>query len=111
MGYVRLASPRIAPGIGILVREPGAAVDTPMKSVPLEIRAASAAYRDKRMWLQRLAPPDQLGRMVLASNRSYERATILVLQPELDVKTAMVRTDESSYHYEANGKSDDGGSR
>lgn len=97
-GWGMYATPRISPGIGILVQQ-GTEAPAPMQVVPPEVRVACEKFAPRRLWLRDLAPPDAIGQLVLASNPAYQRATIVIFEPRLDTETGMVRTEEKAYHY------------
>src|SRR5262249_28619346 len=98
-GWGMYATPRFSPGIGILVQHAGEE-PAPIRDVPPAIRVACENFAPRRTWLHDLAPPDAIGALVLASNPDYERATVVILEPKLDTKTGMVRTDEKLYRYD-----------
>jgi hypothetical protein len=98
-GWGMYATPRISPGISILVQR-GDEAPAPMAVVPPGVRVSCENFQTRRLWLRDLVPPDEIGRLVLASNRDYQRATILILQPVLDTTSGMVRTEEKAYHYD-----------
>jgi hypothetical protein len=98
-GWGMYATPRIAPGIAVLVQR-GDEEPSPMQVVPPEIVAASQNFAPRRLWLRNLAPPEEIGRLILASSPDYDRVTILILQPQLDTETGMVRTETEAYHYD-----------
>lgn len=97
-GWGMYATPRISPGLAILVQE-GDQPPAPMPTVPPEVRVACQRLQRKRLWLRDLAPPDEVGRLVLASKREYRRVTVILLQPVLDTTSGMVRTEEKAYDY------------
>lgn len=97
-GWGMYSTPRISPGIGILVQR-GDEKPAPMAAVPHHVRAACEHFSSRRLWLRHLAPPDAIGKMVLASDPGYRRATIFLFEPVLDTRTGMVRSEESQYHY------------
>jgi hypothetical protein len=98
-GWGMYAAPRIAPGIAILVQR-GDAAPAPMPIVPPAVLVACENFAPRRLWLRDLAPPDEIGRLVLASSPEYQSATVVILQPLLDTTSGMVRTEEKSYTYD-----------
>jgi len=98
-GWGMYATPRISPGIAILVQQT-TEEPAPMRVVPPEVRVACENFAPRRRWLRDLAPPDAIGKLVLATNPAYQRATIRILEPRLDTETGMVRTEEKAYHYD-----------
>ena len=100
-GWGMYSTPRISPGIAVLVQR-GDEEPSPLEVVTPEIRLACESFQTKRLWLGDLAPPGEIGRAVLASSRDYTRATIRILQPVLDPTSGVVRTEETVYRYESN---------
>jgi hypothetical protein len=99
-GWGMYSTPRISPGIGILVQR-GNEEPAPMAVVPENVRVACVKFSSsRRLWLRHLAPPDAIGQLVLASDASYRRATIFLFEPVLDTATGMVRAEETQYHYQ-----------
>lgn len=98
-GWGMYSTPRIAPGIGVLVQR-GEEEPAPMTDVPADVLTACAEYAPKRLWLRDLAPPDAIGALILARLPAYERVTITIYQPVLDTETGMVRTEAETYSYQ-----------
>jgi hypothetical protein len=98
-GWGMYATPRISPGIAILVQE-GDQPPAPMGVLPPEVVVACQRLQSKRLWLRDLAPPDEIGRLVLAGRRGYRRVTVIIQQPILDTTSGMVRTEERAYNYD-----------
>jgi hypothetical protein len=98
-GWGMYATPRISPAIAILVQE-GDEAPAPMRVVPPDLRVACEDFQPERLWLGDLAPPDEIGQLVLARGRDVQRATILILQPVLDSTSGMMRTEKKAYHYD-----------
>ena len=98
-GWGMYATPRISPGIAILVQE-GTEEAAPMRVVPPEVRVACENFAPRRLWLRNLARPDAIGELVLATNPAYRRATIRIFELKLDTETGVVRTEEKAYHYD-----------
>jgi hypothetical protein len=97
-GWGMYATPRIAPGIAILVQR-GAEPPAPMAVVPSQVRVACENFAPRRLWLRDLAPPDRIGQLVLAASPDYRTAIVRIIQPVLDTETGMVRTDLKDYRY------------
>lgn len=98
-GWGMYSTPRISPGLGVLVERANEA-PSPMRVVPPEVRAAGENFVSRRLWLGDLAPPDAFAAVVLASSPDYDRATIQIIETRLDIESGMVRAVEKRYRYE-----------
>jgi len=101
-GWGMYSTPRIMPGVGILVRKNDGDAPAPLRAISQRVRNEAEDFGNRRLWLGTLARPDKLARAVLAE-APYREVTVLVLQPVLDVGTGMVRTEETRYEYPARG--------
>ena len=98
-GWGMYATPRISPSIAILVQQ-GDEAPAPMRVVPPDLRAASEDFQFRRLWLGDLAAPDEIGKMVLASDSKYRSAAIFIIQPVLDTSSGIIRIERKAYGYD-----------
>ena len=99
-GWGMYAAPRLGfSGFDVHLQGWGSSEMRHLRGLPQDLHPEAMRFLERFRWLRRMVAPERLAEAILARYPNAERVRIVVYQPVVDRRTALIRMTEVAYEY------------